>query len=35
MNLLKMLSRLFFYLTFFPFLLGLLALANWLTPFFF
>jgi len=34
MNILKGLSRLFFYLTFFPFFLGLLALANWIIPFF-
>jgi hypothetical protein len=34
MKLLKGLSRLFFYLTFFPFFLGLLAFANWLTDLF-
>lgn len=34
MKLLKGLSHLFFYLTFFPFLLGLLAFANWLIPLF-
>jgi hypothetical protein len=34
MKLLKGMSRLLFYLTFFPFLLGLLAFANWLFPLF-
>jgi hypothetical protein len=34
MKLLNGMSRLLFYLTFFPFLLGLLAFANWLFPLF-